>query len=71
MFFFIEVVRQMDISTGKIMQALAKKKMLNNSIVLFISDNGGQTIDPYYHYSNYASNWPQRGVSVYLQSLEY
>lgn len=50
---------------GKVVQALHEKKMLKNSMVIFISDNGGPTYDTEGMgglFTNYASNWPLRGV---------
>ncbi len=52
----------LDDSVGRIMEALDSSEMLDNSIVLFISDNGGPTIDPSWKFANTASNWPLRGV---------
>lgn len=51
-----------DESVGKIVEALHKKKMLENSIVMVISDNGGSTLDTDTKFTNSASNWPLRGV---------
>ena len=53
------MVNLMDESTGRIVQKLNQKNMLENSIVLFFSDNGGQPVGLY---QNSASNWPLRGV---------
>lgn len=39
--------------------------MLNNSIVLLISDNGGATEDSKGRFQNFASNWPLRGVRCF------
>lgn len=38
---FAAMANSMDDSIGKIFNELHQKQMLNNSIVLFISDNGG------------------------------
>jgi arylsulfatase B len=49
----------MDDSVGQIVKKLSEKNMLDNSIVLFFSDNGAQTVGLY---QNSGSNWPLRGV---------
>ncbi|XP_064214439.1 arylsulfatase B isoform X2 [Tribolium castaneum] len=53
------VVSHLDASIGRIMAKLDEKQMLDNSIVLFFSDNGAQTVGMY---ENSGSNWPLRGV---------
>lgn len=50
----------MDQGIGKVVSALKRQKMLDNSIVVFISDNGAPTIGLH---SNLGSNYPLRGVS--------
>ncbi len=49
-----------DKSIGRIISALDNKQMLNNSIILVLSDNGAPTED--IRYANAGSNWPLRGV---------
>lgn len=48
----------LDQSIGNLVQALSDKKMLENSIIIFSSDNGGAGGG--YNF-NVASNWPLRG----------
>ena len=49
----------MDSSVGAVVEALEKKNMLRDSIIVFTTDNGG----PAEGFNlNAASNWPLRGV---------
>lgn len=50
----------MDESVGTIVTALRKENMLNNSIIVFSTDNGGAG-DKYH--GAVGSNYPLRGVS--------
>ncbi|XP_044260600.1 arylsulfatase B-like [Tribolium madens] len=56
---YAEIVSQLDASIGRILAKLDEKQMLDNSIVLFFSDNGAQSVGMY---ENSGSNWPLRGV---------
>ena len=49
----------MDQSIGKIMESLRKRSMLSNSVVIFISDNGGEPAA--IGGGTDGSNWPLRG----------
>ncbi|ODM87123.1 Arylsulfatase B [Orchesella cincta] len=53
------MVDKLDESVGLIIEALSRKKLLSNSIIVFASDNGGA---PEGFDLNYSSNWPLRGV---------
>lgn len=55
------MVSAMDESVGRVMSALSKKGLLDNSIVIFMADNGAQTRGLLHE--NYGSNYPFRGVS--------
>ncbi|KAH9379959.1 hypothetical protein HPB48_001414 [Haemaphysalis longicornis] len=48
----------LDQSVGLVVEALNAERMLENSIVVFLSDNGGQPFGPH---SNRGFNWPLRG----------
>lgn len=53
------MMTHLDFSVGAVVQALARKNMLNDSIIIFSTDNGG----PAEGFNlNAASNWPLRGV---------
>ena len=54
------MVSRVDESLGQIISSLGDKGMLNNTLVLFLTDNGGAPVGKS---RNYASNWPLRGVS--------
>lgn len=49
----------MDRGIGKIVTALKQKGILENTVILFIADNGSPTIG---EHSNAGSNYPFKGV---------
>ncbi|XP_011500609.1 PREDICTED: arylsulfatase B-like [Ceratosolen solmsi marchali] len=53
------VVKSLDDSVGRVVTALSKAKMLENSIIVFISDNGAPTTGMY---GTSGSNYPLRGM---------
>ncbi|XP_068987005.1 arylsulfatase I-like isoform X1 [Bombus flavifrons] len=57
------VVTAMDESVGRVVQALRQANMLENSIIVFMSDNGAQTVGLL---NNYGSNYPLRGLKFTL-----
>lgn len=56
---FAGMLTKLDESVGKVVRALAKAKMLENSVIIFSTDNGGPAAG---FNLNAASNWPLRGV---------
>ena len=56
---FAGMLHHLDVSVGAVVKALADENMLNNSIIIFSSDNGGPA-DGFN--LNAASNYPLRGV---------
>lgn len=57
------MVSMLDNSVGKVMSALREKHMLENSIIIFMADNGAQSEGIH---ANHGSNYPLRGVSIFL-----
>lgn len=55
------MVSKLDESVGDVIIALRKQGMLENSIVLFMSDNGAPSFGIH---SNKGSNYPLRGVRI-------
>ncbi|KAM7294977.1 arylsulfatase B-like [Ixodes scapularis] len=56
-------VDALDQSVGIFFQALEKKDMLQNTVLVFLSDNGAI---PWGEWSNAGSNWPLRGAKFTL-----
>ncbi|OXU16980.1 hypothetical protein TSAR_013868 [Trichomalopsis sarcophagae] len=49
----------LDESVGRVVKALKEAEMLDNSIIIFMSDNGAPTVGLY---NNTGSNYPMRGI---------
>ncbi|XP_069701954.1 arylsulfatase J-like isoform X2 [Periplaneta americana] len=56
---YAAMITKVDDSVGEIVLALQRKGILNNTVILFLSDNGAQTVG---EFQNWGSNWPFRGV---------
>ena len=54
------MLTKLDESVGRVAAALQESGLLQNSIIVFTTDNGGPAASFDY---NAASNWPLRGVS--------
>ncbi|KAL0281471.1 UNVERIFIED_CONTAM: hypothetical protein PYX00_002451 [Menopon gallinae] len=59
------VLREVDDSVGAIVKTLQENGMLNNSIILLMSDNGAHTVSTDMQ-PNWSSNWPLRGTKFTL-----
>jgi arylsulfatase B len=55
------MVSLLDKSVGKVVESLKKKNMMDNTIILFYSDNGAPTVGMH---SNQGSNYPFKGVRL-------
>lgn len=53
------MVTKLDESIGTIVETLEEKDMLQNSIIIFMSDNGAASIGSF---TNWGSNYPLRGI---------
>ena len=60
---FAGMLTKLDESVGKVVEALQEQEMLDNTIIVFTTDNGGPAAG---FDLNHASNWPLRGVSVFF-----
>ncbi|XP_028129869.1 arylsulfatase B-like [Diabrotica virgifera virgifera] len=56
---YAAMVSMLDQSVGTVISALRDKRMLDNSVILFMSDNGAQ---PRGLHANHGSNYPFRGT---------
>ncbi|XP_043483335.1 arylsulfatase B-like isoform X2 [Leptopilina heterotoma] len=56
---YAAMVSKLDQSVGEVIAALRRRAMLDNSIIIFLSDNGAPTMGIH---SNRGSNYPLRGI---------
>jgi arylsulfatase A-like enzyme len=57
------MLSRLDQCVGDVVSALGERGMLNNSIIIFSTDNGGPAAG---FNLNAASNWPLRGVQFFF-----
>lgn len=55
------MISKLDESVGKVIETLKEKQILNNTIILFYSDNGAPSAGLF---ANAGSNGPLRGVRM-------
>ncbi|CAG9815087.1 unnamed protein product [Phaedon cochleariae] len=60
---YADIVNIMDNSVGEIVTKLSERRMLDDTIILFFSDNGAQTTGMF---QNFGSGWPFRGLKFTL-----
>lgn len=65
---YAAIVSKLDDGVGQIVQALGRRKMLDNSVILFFSDNGAPIVG---EHANSGSNYPFKGVSRYILLVLY
>lgn len=58
---FAAMMKKLDDGIGEVVEALHNKGILDNTVIVFIADNGGMTSG---FKMNYASNWPLRGLKM-------
>lgn len=51
---YAAMVSRLDKGIGKVVKALGEQKMLDNSIILFLSDNGSPVVGNTFKYSNFS-----------------
>lgn len=56
------MIKNLDDSVAEIIKALQANSMLNNTIFVFVSDNGAPTNGIH---QNHGSNWPLKGVRAF------
>ena len=61
---YIEMVEQMDEGIGKILRALQDKQVSDNTLVIFMSDNGANSKGNNSPYSGYKGNLFEGGIRV-------
>jgi len=72
------MVSKLDESVGRVVEALTEKKMLQNTIIVFMSDNGSPSFDNSGRNfganvgvtPNWGSNFPYRGVSFMVTNID-
>lgn len=60
---YAAMTRKLDESVGRVLKALQTSGMLENSIIVFVTDNGAPSVEAV-GYQNWGSNYPLRGVKT-------
>lgn len=60
---YADIINRVDDSVGIVVEALGNNHMLDDTIIVFLSDNGAQSTG---FYQNFGSNWPFRGLKFTL-----
>lgn len=60
---YADIIMRLDESVGEVVNTLNEEKILNDTVIVFMSDNGAMTTG---YYENFGSNWPSRGLKSTL-----
>lgn len=60
---YADIIVRLDESVGEVVNTLNEENILNDTVIIFMSDNGAMTTG---YYENFGSNWPFRGLKSTL-----